>query len=161
MNYSWNISDWVNRTLPARKRQPVTISWLVALLTPLQTLSSAFAAWAIDSSYKANYNGQTIVLKSLLDDLFDPNDRSIEVLTLTDIKFITPLYFRSEAKPKFYTYFRSEATTNPYVYLRSERFSTNSFIVRVPSSQSSKNAEITQWINRYKIAGKTFTIIYF
>lgn len=71
MIYDINYTDFVKDYLPPDKREEKEISWLVALLAPLETLHiDTFGAYRTDIIYRAKQNGQKLLMESILNDTF-------------------------------------------------------------------------------------------
>lgn len=97
---------------------------------------------------------------SLEKHLNDKYDKSIRRIFIEDGKLfpLQVLYTRAEQKP-LHLHTRAEATP-VYMGLRSESgFSTASFYVRVPSGLIPQKEEIKAFVNRHKLASKSFEIV--
>lgn len=100
---------------------------------------------------------QVCVLEKYLNDRFDSVNRLIYI----EDGFQYPatfIFLRAEEKPKA-IYIRAE-NKPVYLGLRSESgYKSVSFRVRVPIEALPQKEVITAWVNKYKLATKTFTVL--
>ncbi len=160
-DYSWNIENWVPRRLPFKRRTTITIAWLVALLTGVQTVANEFAFKCQEWDFRVMYNSQQKVLASLLNKLFDTAAKRIRVETIADLFEPVIMYYKSELPETPVIYYKSEGMPNPpIIYYKSEIAAQLDFRVFVPTSLSGIEEQIRSWINRYNLADKQYEIVY-
>lgn len=152
---NWNITTWILRVIPTLMRKEPLISFVQVLVTALSTPYDAYVLYRAETLKKLRYNGQTIILENLLNDIFDVTNRDIQVITSTDID--NPVYIATpaEAAP---VYIATPAEAAPvYIGLPGEYGYTYDFLVLVPTSllTTEQETQIKSIVNHYKIAGKT------
>src|SRR5580704_12272304 len=94
--YKWNIGNWQQNELPEIPRTEQNNDWLSALLSPLAAKYAWFLTFIDTLRQQMRYNGQTIVLENLLNDLFDATLRRIVIVTASDI--LPPVYLYTKAE---------------------------------------------------------------
>lgn len=150
-----HIAQLINRLLPSDLRA-FHATWLYALLSPLKWLNSRFVEFTGDIRYKMVFNGQIILLEHILNDMFDPVDRTIIIL---DGDLSLPIYAYNESESiDVYSYDESESDPSPYSYDENESLGVH-FIVQVPGTIPTDNVQLISIINYYKPLGKTYKII--
>jgi hypothetical protein len=132
--FNLNVDLVVREFLPPDKREDVEISWLNALLAPLQTLhDDTFLVYKPDVKARAKHNGQKVVLESILNDTFGVVGPQFILIDNTGDNVVADiLYNESEGLPDFILHNESEA--EPAVYFNNESELTNNreFVVKVP-----------------------------
>lgn len=83
MNPKLNINNLVKRLLPWHKRQPVRLSILRALISPLRILWTDFDIWRDDTRMIINVNSQVAVLEGYLKKKYN-NSVKIKIVTYFD-----------------------------------------------------------------------------
>lgn len=161
MNYNWDIRAWIERTLPYFLRSTALVAWLYVLLKPLETLHGYFIITANDIDTKLRYNSQQKVFAAVLNNLFDNSARRIYVTTDSDYNPTAVVFSESESNATMVVFSESEPDATAIIYSDLEVEKAGYFTVHVPTSLSSKEAEISQWVKYYKLAGTEFTIKYF
>lgn len=159
LNYNWNISNWINKLLPIERKTVINHSWIKALLSPVQTLQDEFSAKCTDLDFKVKFSSQQQVLAGMLNLLFDSTLKRIRIETIADLAPDAVLIFDSEGTEGAVIYFDSESPDGAAIYFDDEE-SLYDFNVYIPTALSVSEAKIISWINRYKLADKTFQIIY-
>lgn len=159
LDFNWNISSWLNKVLPKERKTTINVSWLNALLSPIQTMADTFATKCLDWDFKIKYNSQQKILEGLLNKLYDSSLRRIRVETIADLAPPVILYHDAEEPTGPVLYFDGESADGPILMHDGEE-SAYDFRVLVPTSLTSSEAQIKSWINRYKLADKTYIIIY-
>ena len=168
--YLLNIELLVNRLLPtAFKKVAFWRVWIAALLTPLQTLHSNFLVYARQARKEASYNSQTAVFEFLLNERFNNSQTGIFIDNVFFNLTIAQEYrfYISEAGfgyPSNYWKFLSEGNPQNYSVFQNELFSFGAtFIVNVPIALQGviDENELRAVIDRYRLADKTYQIIYY
>lgn len=110
-NVNWNqLIIWL---LPISLRKSKVVSYLVALIKPIQNLFVDFLYFRNQQLYDAEINGQTIKLERVLNDTFDPVERRIYI---TDGDYFTPPVFYEEYKNLPVIFYEEGNTDNPIYY---------------------------------------------
>ena len=172
-SYQINTDRLVNQLLPHYLGGRKLVLFLQALLTPLQTLGSKWAQWANEKRMEAAMTSQIILFENFLNVKFskyllNPKDK----ILISDGELPgTPLYWESlNSSISYLTLYAvsEKSSNNPKLYWRDEKLvSTDvSFIVVCPAintqiiSKDELTAMISYYVNRYKIAGKKYTVTY-
>jgi hypothetical protein len=168
--YLVNIELLVNRLLPTTFKKVVFWRvWIATLLTPLQTLHSAFLVYAQQARKEASYNSQTAVFEFLLNERFNNSQTGIFIDNVFFNLTIAQEYrfYISETGfgyPSNYWKFLSEANPQNYSVFQNELFSFGAtFIVNVPVALQGviDENELRAVIDRYRLADKTYSINYY
>ena len=160
-DYAWNIENWIPKRLPLKRRTAITIAWLKACLSGVQSLAYQFNVKCQEWDFRVKYNSQQKVLASLLNKLFDPTSKRIRVETISDLTHPVVLYFDSEIPEASDIYFDSETDPEDDILtFISEDAAQKDFRVFVPTALSSSEEQIKAWIRRYILADKQYEIIY-
>lgn len=154
MIFSWNIRAWSELVYPPLLKKARQLAYVKVLLAPLQTTFDSFAAYRVATLKKMRYNGQTIILENLLNDMFDSTDRGIRIITTYDISLPNYIFLSTESNPLYV--FKSTENQPLYVANSFEYGVNYDFIVRVPlgiltADQEVRLKAITTY---YKLAGK-------
>ena len=127
----------VPQLAPVKLRQPIMMSWLKVLVSPVKWLYNLFMANRKSNLYLLAHDGQVCFLESVLNDAFDPVSRGIYI---TDGPFKDPLflYLNTEVKPLWLGLISEEGgTTYPdpeVLYTDLETYALGvCFIIHVPT----------------------------
>lgn len=143
------------RILPPKKRYPVMIAWLIALLKPLKILrNDIFDTYRPDIVERMAYNSQTIVLEAMLNKRYgiisSPFIYIINQLIDSNGMFISLTTPASDYVPEDYTGLS-------YVGI-SYSLTDVDFIIRIPSAISFLDGEVRAFVDRYKTLGTTYLV---
>ncbi len=126
----------VPQLVPVKLRQPVMLSWLKVVVSPVKWLYNLFNTYRKNNLYLLAHEGQVCFLEAVLNDAFNPVSRGIFI---TDGPFKDPifLYLVSETKPVWLGLVSEEGSTtysDPEVlYTDLETYALGiCFIVHVP-----------------------------
>lgn len=160
MNYSWDIREWIERFDWRLKAMAVHIAWIYALLKPIKDKHDELLLVNADIDLKVRYNSQQKVFAALLNKLFDDTLQRIRVVTGIDSH--TPYYIYSVADGATPRFLYSEADAGePATYLYPKPSgAVASFKVYAPASLAADETRLKAWIDYYKLADKTYVIIY-
>lgn len=147
---------------PIRKARQ--LGWNVALNQPLYDeygkLLTDFDLWR----FEAQITGQVGSLEYMLNDHYYGNG------LLTDIYITdgtgdnnTYIYNKNEGRPKTYIYNKAEGKPKTYIFNRNEFSGDPDFIVWIPAAlpgtiPGDYSIEMRALVNKYKVAGTTYTI---
>jgi hypothetical protein len=159
-NINWDKT--IKLLLPVHLRRQRTLAFLKALSRPLKNLYNGFINYRRQTLRTVSHTGQVMYLEQLLNDLYSPSHRGIEIVDSDDDRFPAMLYNAAEGQLPVYVYNKLEEEEEPY-YLRNiaEYYNLIDFIVRVPNGLSVSPAIIRNWVNRYRQAGKRFILQYY
>jgi hypothetical protein len=160
MIYDINFSDAASKLSPPNKREPKLLSWLKALLAPLQSLrDNIFDTYKSDLYKRARRNGQKIVLCKVLDNYLsitsEPKVYISDITTNTG--FV--VFDSSVLSSKVYS---DQIYSDAYVY-SGYTYSAYDFVVNVPSAAyalatDKEKDEFNQIIKDYKLYGTRYYI---
>lgn len=168
--YRLNVDKMVNQLVPHYIGGRRIILYLQALLFPLQQLNDEFDVWAREKLIEASMTSQVFKFEWFL-------NHKMRRYFLDPSGMITIRNRRQEADPVYYAIEdgkskvirrQDEEGKTSSVYSQNElcsRFKC-SFVVYSPvpeqrkTSQEEYDALLRYWIDRYRIAGKTYTIQY-
>lgn len=171
MRYSINYNKTVNQLVPHYMGGRKLILYLQALLYPLQVLNDEFVEWAKEKRIEASMTSQVFKLEWFLNRKFKKYfaDPSSVIAIQNNISTGVPLYRQSEDIESTPFYQQSEnSESNPALYGEHEQSSsiTSSFIVHTPQPDTTKitqtayDSQLRYWIDKYKLASKTYLIQY-
>jgi hypothetical protein len=160
---SIDIPGFINNWLPVHRRKNIWLGFLQVLLVPFRTMMSEYKDWRDASIMRAYVSSQTISMEWYLNELYDPIDREIRILTADPSGFYVAM--QSETAPVMLAGLQTvltEAGTFAYVPLPGEDLVTGmaDFVVHAPLALMSMEAAIRKVVNNYKLAGKRYTIVY-
>ena len=159
MNYSWNIFNWLNRYLVNFQAKSVQLAWLRSLLKPVQELHDKFIQFNTNINQITKYNSQQKVFAALLNKIFDNDLKRIRIVTSSEFKPRTYIFYKSEAKPLVKIYYKSEDMPR-FIYSKSEILINSTFIVYAPQSIDVNESRLKAFVNLYKLANTNYTIVY-
>lgn len=172
MRYFINFDKTVNQFIPHYLGGRKLILYLQALLQPLQTLNNAYSEWAKETRIEASMTSQIYKLEWFLNRKFskyfiDVTNR----ITLTNTTSNGLALYRQNAdipliENPILVEQKNHTSEDPVLYHAGEfpDSSRYSFIVSTPMVDTAKITEkeylsqLTYWIDRYRIAGKTYKI---
>lgn len=156
--------DWkrfINDFLPPLKRRQRFKDWMDAMLSQARELNKQFAELAAQIRYDMQFDGTVISLETLLNEAFATTGIYISDANANSKKVY--IYTEPENMPLVvYTMAEYEADPNlPRIYLHTygEYQAGNSFVVNVPVSLVFDENRMRALIDKYRAAGKTYTIV--
>lgn len=156
--YSVNWQRLCRWMVPSILRKPVFLAVLYAIAAPVQAVHSAFTGFRKIKLYELSINPQVVYLEKMLNDKYDSGLKRIYI---ADAVWFAPLYIYQEAELKGIDLFLD--SENQPVTLRTESETNvngfgNDFIVYVPSSVIFNVDEMKSLIDKYKLAGRRYSI---
>lgn len=145
MNYFVSWTRFVRENVFADTAKPKHLAWLRALLSPAITVYTSFIYYTIFVEEDLMTTPQVAVLRGRLNDKFDISDRRILILDGTEFG-ITYMFLESENQPLYLPVF-----IGGYQY---------DFEVHVPAVLRPQEASIRAFLDRHKLAGKTYVIVW-
>lgn len=156
--FSVNFKNIVNQNLPPKTGAdvPITKSWLYSLIQPIIELYAIFSSYRIQALYMLSFTGQVIYLEKLLNDTFNNGGTGIFI---EDGGKIAPFIFNTEEnEPDLFIYNTEENEPDFFIYNTEEYPGNVDFIVKVPTALVFDDNHMKSLINKYKLAGKNYTI---
>lgn len=162
MNYNFDIQLFIGNFIPIALRKTKHLLWLFCLFTPFASLKNAFLDFIAITRYEASLTGQTTILQMALNNLFDNISRRIFITNRTREGVF--IYNKSESQAPDYVYNQAENHFPRYfVRNRAEASGYNiaTFRVNVPAVLGLTEAKIRAYVDKYKIAGVVYEVIFF
>lgn len=175
MRYRIDFDKTVNQLVPHYIGGRRLILYLQALVSPLQALNDAFVEWAKETRIEASMTSQIFKFEWFLNRKFKKYfaNQDAKITISNGSSLGVPLYWQSENMPNTTFYHQeddeqSSIEDNPAFYYSNETMTGGgySFVVHAPSpdtsliSQSSYDSQLRYWIDRYRLASKTYNIQY-
>lgn len=160
MWYNINYNRLAVLLLPTALRKVRIVSYLRALLVPVDSLYYLWKNFRVDNIYKVTHTGQVCSLRKSLNDRFDPELRRIYI---GDGQQNPTTYMHTEAEyQELHINTEAEADT-VWLYMESETADSGlDFIVYVPFGVAFNNKfALYAHIDFYKAGGKRYAIITF
>lgn len=167
-----NFQNLIFGLLPYFLRKVKSISFVNALIKPLQQINARFVALRSDTLFLLSFNAQIIYLEKYLNIVYLNSNAYPNNIHIVDTANVSFDYFYNKSESQLPKYFYNNADAHAPTYLKntSELTSTADYNVLVPSGTITQtdylgiNFDENILINRikqYNNAGKTFEIIYF
>lgn len=141
--YSIDFSKLIRRDLPFALRKTKVLAWLLALISPVISLYSAFINYRERTNLDLMVTGQVRILRHHLNRRFDVGENRIQILD-GDSNAIVYIFLESENQPVYLTEFLSGSTVD--------------FVVKVPIDLKPVLPQIKAFLNRFKLASKRYRI---
>lgn len=172
MRYSINFDKTINQLTPHYIGGRKLILLMQALASPLRSLNQDFAEYAAEKRIETSMTSQILPFTWFLNRKFKKYFQSqAERITITNMTTLgVPIYNENAdiiQTENLSLYTEKEGKGNAFYY-QNERTDTNtySFIVHSPAidttliSKDSYLSMLTYWIERYRLAGKTYKIVF-
>lgn len=158
--YSLDVNKQSLRTTYVNWRRAAFKAWMEALLSPMATVNAALLLWITARRIELTYNGQTIHMERMLNDIFDPTLRRIRIIHEEEL--LDYDYFVEEIQPPDYDYFSDESAPDRYNYFSFEYdvSDIDGFQVNVPTELAGLEDQIRGRILRYRLATIEYEIEY-
>lgn len=170
-DYRINTDRLVNQLVPHYLGGRRMILFLQSLLQPLNTLNKTWKEWADEKRIEAALTSQVIMLEYFLNRKFKKYlaDTSQPIIISDGEVNGTPMYWQSaNSVDDVVLYNASEKKDTQTFRWKDEKLVSSdvSFIVSCPAvnteiiSETELTAMISYYVEKYRIAGKTFKVIY-
>jgi hypothetical protein len=156
MIYDFSIYEFLRRQLPNHKRQPKRLALFFWPLKEIKSLWDEFVSWRADMLYQSNITGQTLSLTHLLNKKITGANGSIHIRDTEE----TGIYISTlaEASNPVNISLESEDSNSMDIELLGEGGSGLGVSFQVVAPVGASTAQIEEIVNRYLIAGMSFTI---
>ena len=156
--FNFSLKQFLWRVLPIELRFQENIDWILVLLHPLEVIYSIFMQKILEIDFLKQNSSQSIVLEALLN----------EVFVTTGIKIIDErsgveqeyIYFLSENERQLYVYELNESQTPFYINYLDEQLSAFDFIVEVPLLSSLTENQVREWVDKYCLVDKRYSVVF-
>lgn len=162
--YIFDIPKMIWRNVAPRYRFPWLLVFIRSLLLPFRDGMNSFANYSQRQHYLTSISGQVIYLEQLLNDEFDSGLRRIYISDAIyggEIPIIIYQAFELKVPPYLK---QATETTIPdiYLWMLADITATHEFDIIVPAALNGSfdEAYLRSLIDRFKIAGKRYSIIY-
>jgi len=159
--FNINYDRLIQLLLPVHLRGQRMILFLKAMIRPLLTLYYDFIAYRTTTLRTISHTGQVMYLEQLLNDLYSPNARGIEIIDSTDSHWAPVIFNYAEGQIPVYLYNNNESETPVTLYNQTEYNYINDFIVRVPNGIVASGEDMRAIIDHYRQAGKRYILQYY
>lgn len=161
MEYTLELSKFINQMLPGDLRTQVRKDWLNSLMVPGMTLHADFITKVGEVRDEVALNGQKLTIEWYLNNLFDFEPRRIYIEYNSSSRIPPAVYLISEAQDGLDTYLISESpdgdgTVN--LYLSTESENEVDFTVYYPDTISPDLDAMNRAIKKIKKASKRYAI---
>lgn len=156
--YNINWYRYAVQMLTVDLRKIKLAQYVISLIEPIRITYNDFLQFRRQQLYEAEINGQTIKLKRVLNDTFDPVERRIYI---TNGDYLSPPIFYDNYKNRPVIFYNNGNSSNPAFYYNNrlgDRANVN-FYVHVPDSVFFDKTRVRALVNKYKIFGRTFEIV--
>jgi hypothetical protein len=159
-NFNLDFRKLINDILPPLRRKLILLDWIYALVSPIKTIHAQFMQLISKLRYDLQFNSQVIYLEYLLNLRFNGG---LNTIFIADGSTATNVYVSKqiESQDPIYIVNSTELTPdyiNVYVHYSGEFIGYADFIVFVPINLQYNEAEMMALINKYKLAGKIYSI---
>lgn len=157
-NFSLDFKKLVTDMLPPVHRKQILTDWITTLVSGVKTIHAQFKALVDKIRFDLIFTSQVIYLEYLLNYKFNGGLNAILINDGSNASSVYA-YQTSENNNLFIV---SEQEFNSYIdiflYNEAEFTSYVDFLVMVPQALTFSRSEMTALINKYKLAGKSYTI---
>ena|SRR5437868_11020656 len=149
--YDINFKKLVTWLVPERIAKATTISWLLALVSPVFTVWLSFKKYRTQKLYELYITPQVCYLERLLNDKYDYVQRRI---VIDDPIERFPTYIFKEAELKPVAVFKKSENHPIWIYTEGEAGALqDDFIILVPKLLKFSENEMMQLVKGYRLAG--------
>lgn len=156
--------------LPASLRQTNVIAWMKVFLSVIKSLMATFTGYRSEQLFFIAHNSQIIYLEHILNYRFNPDGNLMDADYVGNGIYIEDggvsddvyIYNTRENADDTFLHNSSEAPfTEVYLYNNAQFTPWTGFIIWVPDTFTIDENELKALVNRLKLAGKEYTIIYY
>lgn len=140
------------------RRKPRILAEVDALIAPLVDLYNRFQQLVTEAQFYLSYNGQQLSIEWLLNDVWPLAGGGIFIETVN--ANIQPLFGsnKEDQQPPIYVSNKEDNMPPLFISNLEDYFTQYDFIVWVPATLVFDESKMKTLINRYKLAGKRYTI---
>lgn len=141
---------------------PITSNKLIGLartyIHPLIIIYNEFITNRLINLDRVKYTGQTMSLEEMLNQQYPSANGGIYILNTINVLPVEHIYNLSDGQLENYIYNLSDGQAVSYIYNVSDYVGGVDFIVYVPSAVVFEEIKMRLQIDRYRLAGKIYTI---
>ena len=165
--YDTNFDIVVKQGIPVRQRKPKRLAWLWVLASPVKwSMETVVRPFIAAKLFYLNHNSQVCYMEKALNDVFDPQERRINIVN-GEMVIPVAIYMESE-EVDVPIALESELPVEDYeaplpVYMESETLVGGyQFIVRVPTGLVYDEVKMRWVVDMFRLPSKkVYTIIEF
>lgn len=147
--------------LPTLLRQPLMVSLLYAVISPLGYIHARFMRIREEANYRLNHNGQVCYLRAALNDSFDSELRRITVTDTAKHSGTLLVYLRETGREVLVP----DRSSGRALIVNCRGYGAAGgidFVVNVPNAlRGLDESRLRAVVNTYKLVSKRFAISYF
>jgi hypothetical protein len=156
--YSVDFKKLVLLLLPTFLRKPVLPAFLKAAITPMAEIHRRFLTLKKEWDYRLNHDGKVWSLEKVLNDKFDSFLRRIYI---TDTEYQDDVYVGNrDNREQVHVSSGEDDGSTIHIGVAPQYLQRADFIVHLPHLLLSEEIAIKNTIDTYKIAGKTYILIF-
>ena len=160
---SFNFRKMIFDLLFWKRRKLRILAWLYQNTKILRRIDSEFSSFVTDTEYCLSYGPMVIQLEFVLNQKIPQANGTIFIENITPQSNFDNWLFEIPSQT-YYLYWLSQNEGTPkYDFWLNENTSSLSydFIVWAPFTLQPQETLIRAWVNKFKLAGKTYTVLYF
>jgi hypothetical protein len=147
------ITRWL---VPHFLGRPRHLAWLRVLLSPVVHLYDVFLDYRKAKLKEATINSQVLRLNQALREKF--NHEQIYIQNSNDFLNQSFVYLSLEGATVDFDHLQAENQPSEFDFLLAEYENEFDFTIRIPAMLAPQRDEVAAFVNRYKLAGKQFTV---
>ncbi len=161
MKFDLDFKTFIIRFEAPDIRKPIQVSWLYALLKPIEILHGVFIAYREKLLREISYTSETIVLEYLLNERF-PNTGNLIYIdnSFDNIDRIYEYYLNEFQEPR-YEYFLDEVVDPAFLTYLEENLTSHDFIIYVPNTLVINETLLRATVNKYKVTSIRYIVKYY
>lgn len=160
--YGLDILTWALQVAPPVLRKATRLMAMIrAALATLAADGAALGPYATRMKKEAKYTGQRLVMEAALNEMLPIAGGLITVETVSGQIPQEYLYEAVELEAPLFIYEATEGLAGPFIYEAVEGLTNHDFEVNVPVASGLASTQVEVLVNRLKLAGKRYTIIFF
>lgn len=160
-----NIINYIKQLVPSSLVATNSTSYLRVILSPVDYVCSLFQQFKNQVVYKLSKNSQICYFESLLNNQFDNTERRIFITDAESIDMLIAYEYLDIPKHIIVCENIVDFADYQVIAYKNEIIGDNlhKFIINVPNETPVvlREDELRAFVNRYRLAGKLFYIIYF
>lgn len=153
---------FIENQVPVKYRKPKHIAWLVSLMSHARKINDEFVLFRDAVRVCIRFNSQSLSLQRWLRNHFD--NATITIVDDSNLLSSIYVFWLFESQLPRYLFWLSEEPESEYIYWLEEEVNRNlfyDFTVQVPQSLEDHEPNMRAQINKLKLAGKRYRIVYF
>lgn len=160
--YGLDILTWALQVTPPVLRKATRLMAMIRVaLVTLAVDGAALGPYASQMKREARYTGQRFVMEAALNEMLPIAGGLITVETVIGQIPQGYIYLAVELEAPLFIYEATEGLAGPFIYEAVEGLTNHDFEVNVPVASGLASTQVEVLVNRLKLAGKRYTIVFF